>query len=322
MVISIQRFTGEFAEEWDQLVWTSNNGTMFHTRQFLSYHPEERFCDHSLIFNKKDRPFVLFPAAETETADGKWLVSHPGASFGSLVVPEDLAFADSIQLVERLIEYAHSNDFIGIRLTLPPTIYSRRLSNYVDFALLHQGFDYRKREISSMLFLEDDISLNLAKFRSSHRRAVSKARKCGVSIRMTDDYQTFYTILQKNLKIRHGVKPTHTIAELLKLQQLFPERINLFGAYHDDKMIAGVVNFIANDDVVLAFYMRHDEDYQEYRGVNLLFYSIFDWAISEKYKVFDFGIFTVNEDPNFGLARFKENFGASGMFRDTLELRL
>ena len=34
------------------------------------------------------------------------------------------------------------------------------------------------------------------------------------------------------------------------------------------------------------------------------------------------GIFTVNEKPNMGLARFKENFGASGIFRDTIELKL
>ncbi len=87
-------------------------------------------------------------------------------------------------------------------------------------------------------------------------------------------------------------------------------------------MIAGVVNFIATNNVVLAFYISHDEDYQEYRSVNLLFYNIFDWAIKSGYKVFDFGIFTENEKPNFGLARFKENFGASGMFRDTLEIEL
>ena len=35
----------------------------------------------------------------------------------------------------------------------------------------------------------------------------------------------------------------------------------------------------------------------------------------------DFGIFTVNGEPNMGLGRFKENFGASGIFRDTIELK-
>ena len=52
------------------------------------------------------------------------------------------------------------------------------------------------------------------------------------------------------------------------------------------------------------------------------FYSIFNWAISKGLKIYDFGTFTVDEEPNMGLGRFKENFGASGVFRDTVELNL
>ncbi len=37
----------------------------------------------------------------------------------------------------------------------------------------------------------------------------------------------------------------------------------------------------------------------------------------EGFKYLDFGIFTVNMEPNWGLGRFKENFGARGIFRDT-----
>ena len=61
-----------------------------------------------------------------------------------------------------------------------------------------------------------------------------------------------------------------------------------------------------------------NENYQEYRPINLLFYEILKDAINNNFKVFDFGIFTVNEEPNMGLAKFKENFGSSGIFRDTL----
>ena len=40
---------------------------------------------------------------------------------------------------------------------------------------------------------------------------------------------------------------------------------------------------------------------------------------AKQMKFLDFGIFTVNENPNMGLARFKENFGANGIFRDTID---
>ena len=35
-----------------------------------------------------------------------------------------------------------------------------------------------------------------------------------------------------------------------------------------------------------------------------------------------FGIFTVEGVPNMCLGRFKENFGASGIFRDTFQITL
>ena len=97
----------------------------------------------------------------------------------------------------------------------------------------------------------------------------------------------FFNILERNLKIRHNVSPTHTVEELIKIHDLFPERCNLFGAFIGGKMIAGVVNFIINSEVVLAFYISHNEEHKEKRPVNLLFYHIFDWAIKSNYKIYD-----------------------------------
>ena len=172
------------------------------------------------------------------------------------------------------------------------------------------------------MFIESDKSRILKKFRPSHARAVRKAEDIGVEIKITNQVDEFYDILKENLKIRHGVNPTHTLKEIYKLIDLFPDSINLFGAFYKGEMIAGVLNFIIKDDVVLAFYISHKEEFQELRPLNLLFYTIFNWAIEEKIKVYDFGIFTVEGEPNIGLGRFKENFGASGIFRDTFQITL
>jgi lipid II:glycine glycyltransferase (peptidoglycan interpeptide bridge formation enzyme) len=172
-----------------------------------------------------------------------------------------------------------------------------------------------------MLTIEESPEQNLEYFRASHRTAVRKAIKSGVTIRESDDWPAFYTLLQHNLKIRHNVQPTHTLKELVQLKALFPNKIRLFGAYWADKLVAGVVNFEVNRDVVLAFYISHSEEYQHLRAVNLLFYEIIKWCNQNTFKYLDFGIFTVNMEPNFGLGRFKENFGASGVFRDTFELK-
>src|SRR5690606_22097415 len=157
----------------------------------------------------------------------------------------------------------------------------------------------------------------LSTYRSEARTAVKKAIRQNVIVKETDRFAEYYEILKKNLKLRHNVNPTHSLDELLNLKHLFPDKIRLWGAFIEDTLIAGVCNFNVNDQVVLAFYISHREDYQEYRAVNLLFYEIMKKYQSEGFRFLDFGIFTVNMDPNWGLARFKENFGARGIFRDT-----
>lgn len=274
------------------------------------------------MIKKKGKLFSVFPAAEKKIGGTIHLVSHPGASVGSFVVPESLSIADSMALADCLVTYAKGCEFDRIRITLPPTLYQRRLSNYMDFAFFKQNFHYVKRDITSILFLEESLETTVEKFRSSHRRAVRKANEKGVVVRQSNDFDSFYRILENNLNIRHGVTPTHSLEELKHIHELFPDKINLFAAYIDDTMVAGVVNFLVNNYVVLAFYISHDENYAKYRAVNLLFYSIFDWAVQSHFKIYDFGTFTVDEEPNMGLGRFKENFGASGIFRDTIELTI
>ena len=40
---------------WDNFVKSSNNGTIFHLREFLNYHLSRQFNDCSFIFKEKDQ---------------------------------------------------------------------------------------------------------------------------------------------------------------------------------------------------------------------------------------------------------------------------
>ena len=220
MNIVVEQYKESFSDQWDEFVWQANNGTIFHTRKFLNYHPPERFEDHSLIFKKNDRVIALFPATIRYEAQRRILTSHRGSSYGGLVTKYNLNIKDTFHIVESLINFAAQNKFQGIELTPPPIIYMIRPSNYIDFALVKNGFGYRKREISSVIpltFKEEDV---LATFSSESRRAVRRGMKLGVTVRESEDYEDFYKILKRNLKMRHNVQPTHTLKELLHLKQI------------------------------------------------------------------------------------------------------
>ncbi len=321
-MLKIHKYKETDRKYWDYFVSNSNNGTIFHSRRFLSYHPENRFNDHSLIIKKKQKIFAVFPAAEKQINNEKHLISHPGLSFGSFVVQKFLSVADSCKMIEKFTGYLKKLDFKFVSIKLSPFFHYQRTSNYIDFFLLKSGFKYKNRELTSVLSLEDNIKNNLIQFRSSHIRGLKTAKRKGVKIFQSVEYEEFYKILERNLSKRHGVSPTHTLKELKRLRSLFPEQLKLFSAKFDNKMIAGVLNFLINERVVLAFYISHDEDYKDYRPLNFLFYKIFEWAIYSKFKIYDFGTFTLNQEPNMGLGRYKENFGASGVFRDLIEMKL
>ena len=304
-------------EEWDSFVDQSDNGTLFHKRAFLNYHPKDRFNDASIYVTKNGKILSAFTAAVIEREGKKILSSHPGASYGGFVYDSDLNFKDAHDLVDMLLEYSRSLKVDRIQLTSPPIIYQTKYSNYFDFALYRNGFNYLKRDVSSIVQLDFDKEKLLDTYRAEARTATKKAMKQGIKIAECDLFDEYYEILKKNLKLRHNVNPAHTLDELKLLKKMFPAKIRLWGAFLKDKLTAGVCNFSVNPNVVLAFYISHDEAYQEYRPVNLLFYEIMKQYQQEGFRFLDFGIFTVNMEPNWGLGRFKENFGARGIFRDT-----
>ena len=63
-MFTIKRHSKNNTFLWDSFVKNANNGTLFHLRKFLSYHPKGRFVDHSIEFYKKNTLYSVFPAAE------------------------------------------------------------------------------------------------------------------------------------------------------------------------------------------------------------------------------------------------------------------
>ena len=55
MIITIRKYEISLQKEWDKFVKSSDNGTIFHERDFLTYHIGREFIDHSLLFYQKKR---------------------------------------------------------------------------------------------------------------------------------------------------------------------------------------------------------------------------------------------------------------------------
>jgi len=320
--MEVIQYEKKYLERWEDFTAASSNGTIFHTRKFLSYHLPDKFKDNSLIFEEDKKIIGMLPAADVKREGIRTLWSHMGASYGGFVHTENLSIKQSFDLTQGLIDYALRDKFEKIIITSVPFVYQKRYNQYLDFALIKNGFTYLKREVTSVITLDVDEDNVMKLIKPEARTSVRKAEKLGVVVKKSNDFEEYYEILKSNLAMRHNVQPAHTLEEIIKLKELFPQKIQLFGAYVKNKMIAGVINFYCNDKVVLVFYISHNQEYQQYRAVNLLFYTIMKDAISRGLGFLDFGLFTVNMEPNWGLGKFKESFGARGILRDSYMLDL
>lgn len=322
-MIQISEYKETDRRQWEDFIASSANGTIFHRQRFLDYHPKGRFANHHLMFRQDDRLLAVLPALIKDEQGMPTLISYGGASYGGMVTAPGLGIAQVTGLAEAAVSRWTKQGIKRLLITQPPLIYMKTPDQYIDFCWARAGFTYLKREITAVIPLnfrsQEDIPLS---FKQETRTALRKGQKAGIEVRQGGNLDEFYHILERNLSQRHNVRPTHTAEELKKLKKLLPEDIIQFTAYQGKKALAGITVFICNPRVILAFYISHDQRYQELRPVNSVYHEVIRWGWANGYKYLDLGTYTLNMQPNWGLGKFKENFGARGFLRETFELRI
>ena len=319
MSLEVVQYSERWIDAWDRFVLQSNNGTIFHLQRFLGYHRDRTFNWHHLLFVDKKEIVAVLPAAITGTT----FESPVGASYGSFVTG-DIGFSTALDLIDIFSEYCRAAKIERAILTPPPSIYQRVQTQNVDYALAYRGFTYDKHYISHAIEIQN--SDLISSFQPTARRYVRKyLREGSLQIVPSEDLDVFYPILVKN-KSRHGVSPTHSLEELKRLKQLFPENIQLFLVLQKKKPIAGSLLFACNPQVVLCFYNMLLYEFEHSHPIHAVMYEALRWTRNRQFRWFDVGVSqdTHAEDqmtPAMSLIRFKEQFNARGILRSTMYKR-
>jgi lipid II:glycine glycyltransferase (peptidoglycan interpeptide bridge formation enzyme) len=208
---------------------------------------------------------------------------------------------------------------------LPERVFHKRPDDELDYALWSNGFRFKGREISTAIpldFTEADLWQQLEG--GSSRSAARKAQRAGIRVGLSEDYDSFCPIAQKNLASRHKTKPVHSLDEMKKIRDLFPDRVFLFAAHKDDRMIAGVWALLVNSNGLHTFYVDQNYEFQRDRPLDLIFVELIRWALQRRYRFINLGISTNQGGSQLdeGLQRFKERHGGRGVMREIYFLKL
>jgi hypothetical protein len=326
MIITAQKYTENQRDEWQQFIAKANNSTMFHSMDFLAYHPDGRFDFHHIIFrDESERIVAVLPGGSFKNREHQYW-SPVGASYGGFV-SADLPFDICLAIVDSFIEYIRGCGYKEAYIIPPPFVYSTNINQHFEYAMLYRKSGFELHYISHAIDLKHGED-SLSHFDKTARKTIRKILREGeIEIRDSDgnadDYKVFHRILVEN-KAKHNATPTHTLEELLRLQELLPENLRLMLVYYKGEPIAGSLLFLANKNVVLCFYNMLLYQYEYLKPVYLIMYETVRRAVDEGYKWVDIGVSQDTKDPNpmtpsLGLINFKERFFARGILRTTYQ---
>ena len=312
-MFEIRRYTADRADEWNQFVAASKNGTFLFDRRFMDYH-SDRFRDHSLMVYRDGRLYALLPANQKDDT----LVSHGGLTYGGLVMSPQCSAKGVLESFTAINAYLRQQGFRSVVYKAIPWIY-HQLPAEEDLYALTAVCNARLtiRDISSAI-----VSTHRLKFTESRRSGFRKALKAGLTVRESDDVDAFWHILNDNLTQKYAVRPVHTADELRLLQGRFPDNIKLWFVYDGDTPIGGTLLFLT-PQVLHTQYISATPYGKQHGAIDLLFDHLI-YNIYADYPYIDFGKSTVSDsaDLNEQLIFQKEGFGARAVCYDTYEYEL
>ena len=253
MAVIIHKYTQQDRPRWDEFVLASKNATFIHLRQYMDYH-SDRFVDHSLMaFNERGRLLAILPA----NINGATLYSHQGLTFGGWLMPmKQFTAATMLEIFDSLVIYLKELNINKLIYKTIPHIYHRYPAEEDIYALFRHNAEICECNISSTAIPTN----NHFKY-SSGQSSLIKRNCQKLEIIETKDFAPFWTLLTKHLKERYEASPVHTIEEITKLSQHFPENIRLFEVSCEGRLVAGSVIYETEQVAHSQYAAANDEGF-------------------------------------------------------------
>ncbi len=299
-MIEVIKYTTDRKKEWDEFVTKSDIPIFMFLRDYMEYHAD-RFIDHSLIIFQKQKIIALLPG---HTIDNMY-ISHQGLTFGGLITSKSISYTTIQEVFNNINQYLSQINLSNVVLKAQPSIYSETQSQAQLYLL------------QSKLKEHSDIKLSTCIYTHQHTFPKSTIEKRKLKLdqfefTLSDDFASFWEILENNLITYHNTKPVHSLDEIIYLHRLFPNGIRLFIARNKQtgEIDAGAVLYVFKNVVKLQYFAASTVG-RKNRASHALYYGFITEYLN-KVDYIDLGNCMDDIDTiNYNLLYIKERFGAT-----------
>ncbi len=311
--MTIKRYDNALKNSWNDFLVNAKNYHFFFHRDYLAYHGN-RFEDYSLlIYDAKGKLIALLPA----NIDDITLYSHQGLTYGGFIVNDNMKVEIMLKVFETVKTYLKKQNIQKVIYKVIPYIHHLKPSQEDLYALFIQNATLIQRDIGAAVTLEKPL-----KYSNGRKWSLKKAKNESFVIEESQDFASFWSLLEEILKQQHDSKPVHSLQEIEELNRLFPKNIRLFLTKKEDKILAGGIIF-DNPEITHLQYVANSNEGRQIGALDFLIDHLIREVCKDK-KYFDFG--TSNEENgrilNKGLIDQKERFGARAVAIDRYEWNL
>jgi RimJ/RimL family protein N-acetyltransferase len=308
-------FENKYEQEWDRFIADDAiNGTFLQSRNFLNYHPKDRFIDSSCLVFKENKLVAVIPGCVINEDGKKVFSSHSGSTFGGPVIHKKYYNAfNLIEIMKTLENYLSAHGFQKSAFKITSDLFCKEKSDLLQYVLTYCGYN-SYFELSTYIDFENygqEIQTNFSHGQKENLKYALKKEMYFKRLESDKDVDDFYIILAKNL-LKFDAKPVHTIEELIDFKNnRLKDIVDFFGIFYGDKIIAGTMLFKINQ-IVHTQYLAADAEYSELRPMTYLYYNLINWVKNNGYNKLSWGISTERQGIilNESLLAFKESFGS------------
>ncbi|MBL7885633.1 MAG: GNAT family N-acetyltransferase [Flavobacterium sp.] len=296
---------------WNDCIGQAKNATFLFHRNFMEYH-NDRFDDYSLMVFEGEKLVAVLPANRV----GETVFSHQGLTYGGLVLTPKSKLSSVIAIFKTVLLFLYENGILHLNLKPIPSFYCAQFADEIDYCLFITKANLYKREALSLLNLTQDFS-----FSKDRKQCVRRGIKANLLVKEEPNFELFWNeILIPNLDKKHQSKPVHTVEEITKLHQHFPENIRHFNVYFENQIVAGTTIFVT-DKVAHPQYISGNEMKNELGSLDFLYHHLIHEVFADK-TYFDFGPSHEENGTKIkeGILFWKESFGTKTVTQSFYEV--
>lgn len=318
-VIKISEIDDKLKKKADLWIKSEDtNGEFINTLEYLSYHPQGRFQDDSIIVIDKGSGNIKGIMMAATQDQNSCIISHPGTTFAGPILSRKEKVSSLNLCLDCIFSY-YEKKYKEIQIKLRPSIYDSQPMEFIHYYLLKHNYRFGMMALANIIDLKkvDTVEKLFNLYTSKRRNNVNKALKNKQYHieKLSNINKEIWEQINLNLDSKYNAHTTHSFEEINKLYQMFPNEIEAHVALRDDKTYGAFMLAFKYKNVFHTQYLDVNYNVASECPHIFLLHDMFLEARKQGFFYFSFGASTEErgEYLNQGLYNYKQEYGGGSI---------